>query len=78
MSNATPRLTGPTAGAPASAASSAWSPSIVIAARIPTIWLAAAYPVNLRLTRSSATGSVQSSKREPVLSAPGLRAHTGT
>jgi hypothetical protein len=60
-------------------ASTAGSPSLSTAVRLLTIWRSlSAAPASLRWIRSRPVGSTQSLNGTPFLSAPGLRASTGT
>src|SRR5271155_2325684 len=69
----------PSRSASRQAASTAGSPSLSTAVRMPTIWRSpSAAPASLRRIRSRPAGSTQSLNGAPFLSAPGLRARTGT
>ncbi len=73
------RLMVPPAIASAQAASTASSPSLVTALRMPTIWRSpSAWPPRRRRTRSIAGGSGQSLNGAPLRNAPGFLTSTGT
>jgi hypothetical protein len=69
----------PPASASAQAASTAARPSVSAADKTFTIWRSpSSEPFSRRRTRSRLAGSGQSLNGAPFLSAPGLRASTGT